>query len=88
MPGTTTYDDTNPESIRQYAQGLIGHPLKEKTLIPLNDVDVKNKGSFGTILEEFYFRYQQNSDMEADFPNAGVELKSSPLKRLLHKPSQ
>src|SRR5699024_5686870 len=42
----------------------------------------KGKGSFGQILEKFYFGYEPNSDAQPDFPEAGLELKSSPLKTL------
>ncbi|MFZ2724838.1 MAG: Sau3AI family type II restriction endonuclease [Methylococcaceae bacterium] len=38
------------------------------------------KGNFGQILEKFYFEYQPNSNADADFKEAGLELKSSPLK--------
>jgi len=42
----------------------------------------KKKGNFGQILEKFYFGYEPNSDAEPDFKEAGIELKSSPLKIL------
>jgi DNA mismatch repair protein MutH len=42
----------------------------------------KGKGNFGQILEKFYFDYEPNSDAEPDFKEAGLELKSSPLKIL------
>ena len=42
----------------------------------------KGKGNFGQILEKFYFGYEPNSDAEPDFKEAGIELKSSPLKTL------
>ncbi|MCP4053695.1 MAG: DNA mismatch repair protein [Mesoflavibacter sp.] len=34
------------------------------------------------MLEKFYFGYEPNSDVEPDFKEAGLELKSSPLKTL------
>lgn len=42
----------------------------------------KGKGNFGQVLEKFYFGYEPNSDSEPDFKEAGLELKSSPLKQL------
>src|SRR5690606_11731238 len=42
----------------------------------------KGKGNFGQLLEKFYFGYEPNSDSEPDFKEAGLELKSSPLKIL------
>ena len=40
------------------------------------------KGNFGQILEKYYFGYEPNSVAEPDFNEAGIELKSSPLKKL------
>lgn len=44
--------------------------------------EYSRKGSFGQILEKFYFLYAPNSNAEADFPEVNLELKSSPLKQL------
>jgi DNA mismatch repair protein MutH len=41
-----------------------------------------NKGYLGQFIEENYFFYKPNSNKEADFKEAGVELKVSPLKEL------
>ena len=76
------YNPNNKESIIRYAK-----KLKNKTLRQVCDVDLikndrKGKGHFGQILEEFYFHYKLNSDSEPDFPEANLELKSSPIKRL------
>lgn len=40
----------------------------------------KRKGGLGNLLEKYYFEYEINSDQEADFPEAGVELKVSPYQ--------
>ena len=40
------------------------------------------KGKFGQYLEKYYFGIDNNSDSEPDFKEAGVELKSTPLKHL------
>lgn len=40
----------------------------------------KNKGALGQIIEESLFGYQVNSRAEADFVDAGVELKVTPIK--------
>lgn len=42
----------------------------------------KNKGNFGNLLEEYYFGYKPNSNSEADFKDADLELKSTPLREL------
>jgi DNA mismatch repair protein MutH len=75
------YDLNNKDSIIHYAKQLIGKSLKdicEKELIE----NQKNKGGFGQLLEKFYFLYEPNSDSEPDFKEVGLELKSSPIKKL------
>lgn len=39
------------------------------------------KGSFGSVIEEMWFDKKNDSLSRADFPETGVELKCSPLKR-------
>jgi DNA mismatch repair protein MutH len=79
------YNVEDKYSIIDYAKRLVG-----KTLTESCDEDVANhgyggKGNFGQILEKYYFLYEPNSDSEPDFPIAGLELKSSPLKLLQNK---
>lgn len=76
------YDSSDPTSILAYAERLVGHSLREALddLPPAIDFN-SNKGGFGTVLERHYFGYEPNSRPEADFAEAGVELKATPLKR-------
>jgi DNA mismatch repair protein MutH len=76
------YNPEDKASIIAYAK-----QLQDKTLRQVCDISAiknnrKGKGHFGQILEAFYFFYKPNSNSEPDFPVAGLELKSSPLKRL------
>jgi len=93
MERITKYDATNPSSIEQYGQQLIGKTfmdvIKEAGLdeeIKASVIDkygnVKRKGGLGNLLEEIYFGYKANSDQHADFHEAGVELKATPYKKL------
>ncbi len=77
-----SYDKTDPESIKAYAQELIGKSLYESISIDLSEVNTTNKGNLGQIIEDFYFHYNPNSNKGPDFLEAGVELKTSPLKKL------
>ena len=85
------YDKTNPKSIERYAKKLIGKTFQDV----LNESiysksrageesgtygDEKRKGGLGNLLEKYYFGYEVNSDSEADFKEAGVELKVSPYE--------
>lgn len=74
------YDKANPYSIEGYAKKLLGKNLRDV----LEDVHslssaVKAKGSLGQIIEEFYFFYKPNSIAGPDFPEAGLELKTTPV---------
>lgn len=82
------YDPGNPESIEQYAVKLESKTFLEIVLAKekLSDDAIKaytnklRKGGLGNLLEEVYFGYKANSSQEADFPEAGVELKASPYE--------
>jgi DNA mismatch repair protein MutH len=75
------YNPRSKKSIIEFAKKLKGHSL---ITICNNDTlghSFRGKGSFGQILERHYFLYEPNSHSEPDFPLAGIELKSSPLKK-------
>ena len=75
------YDRSNRQSIYTYATKLRGSTLREKTNIErIPDVH-KNTGSFGGAIETCYFMLSLNSNSEADFKEARLELKTTPLKR-------
>ena len=74
------YDKTSAESIWQYSAGLLGHTLRE--FAPADDIEQNGgKGSLGQMVEELYFLIKNNSRPEADFSEAGMELKCTPLKK-------
>ena len=74
------YDKKDPFSIEAYAKGLINNSLRS-----LYGGDLENaysgKGSLGQLIEFLYFGYQPNSNSKPDFPEAGVELKTTPIKK-------
>lgn len=75
------YDPTSVESIVAYAQKLVGSTLRSH-IQPKSIADPKRrKGSFGNAVEEHYFLYEINSDAAPDFAQAGLELKTTPLKK-------
>lgn len=75
-------DITSAKSIIDFAKNLKGLTLKQACGSEIENHNYKGKGNFGQILEKFYFGYKPNSDAEPDFKEAGIELKSSPLKTL------
>lgn len=74
------YDATSVRSIVEYAHNLVGHTLREKTDAPQLQDPKRRRGSFGNAVEEYYFKYKPNSDSAPDFPEAGLELKTTPMK--------
>jgi len=73
------FDDSDPNSIEEYARRLVGKTLRELTGVTKKG-RFKGKGKLGQLVEELYFKYSPNSTSEPDFAEAGVELKTSPLK--------
>lgn len=85
------YDDTDPLSIEQYGKKLVGKTFGEVISDSKLPYDAKQKlfesygnknrkGGLGNLIEELHFEYKANSDQNADFPKAGVELKASPYQ--------
>lgn len=73
------YNITSPQSILNYGMKLLGHSLRE--LHP--DAKIFNgKGGLGTSVEYYHYDYEPNSESRPDFPEAGLELKCTPLKQL------
>ena len=73
------YDKTSAESIWQYSAGLLHHTLRD--FAPADYEKNGGKGSLGQMVEELYFRVKNNSRPEADFSEAGMELKCTPLRK-------
>ena len=87
------YDKTSPDSILAYAQRLkwktFSQVLEEDKNLSKEQKDIikrqfsmpKNKWWYGHFIEENFFYYDKNSNNEADFPEAWVELKVSPYEK-------
>lgn len=82
------YDPASPESIERYAVQLENKTffdiVRNKGNISSNTIEAYankyRKGGLGNLLEEVYFGYKANSNQEADFSEAGVELKATPYE--------
>ncbi len=74
---TSHYDKQDKFSIFYYSKNLINHCLRD---FAPNAEERRGKGGLGQLVEELFFGYQINSNAEADFSTAGVELKCTPLK--------
>ncbi len=77
------YDDSSEKSIVSYAKKLIGKSLQE--ILDLSsstrEINLKNKGLAGLIIEKEWFGIEQNSSQLPDFHKVGIELKIVPLKK-------
>ena len=76
------FNVNSPESIIEFSKLLKGQTLRKACGNEIEKHGYKGKGNFGQILEKYYFGYEPNSNAEPDFLEAGIELKSSPLKIL------
>ena len=73
------YDWNNPTAIYDFCQYLIGKSLYDIFGKEIASATRKGKGGLGQMVEELFFNYEVNSDRHADFKEAGVELKCTPL---------
>ena len=84
------YDNTSSSSIENYALKLKEKSFRD---VLLNDPNIsdedrallfeyynnpRSKGSLGQLIEKHFFFYNPNSSSEADFNEAGIELKVTP----------
>jgi len=74
-----SYDDSSETSILKYAKKLVGKSIAQILEGCVKEVDIKNKGIIGTIIEEFYFGIKPNNSPLPDFEKVGIELKIIPL---------
>lgn len=76
---TLPYDIKSATSIFEYSKGLLGNTLRD--FVWENYTPKKGKGSLGQMVENIYFLLETNNYAGADFSEAGMELKCTPLKK-------
>ena len=74
------YDKASSTGILTHARLLLGKSIHDlyPTAVPLNT----GKGGLGQCVEVYHFGYDINRKSEADFAEAGIELKCTPLKTI------
>jgi len=75
------YDSSDPQSIESYASKLLHRSLRGYLLGKGQIPSLGGKGKLGQYLEKHFFGYEPNSIAGPDFAEAGVELKTSPMKQ-------
>jgi DNA mismatch repair protein MutH len=73
------YDKTSVVSIFKFAQLLTGKTLNEAVTLPREVQNIKNRGELGGLVEAHYFELPP-STASLDFPEAGLELKTTGLR--------
>lgn len=68
------------EDIEKIGNSVVGKTLGELGDFKYNLDDFNYKGGVGVLMEENVFQYGANSASEPDFKEAGIELKTSPVK--------
>ena len=76
------YDQTDPKDIERYARLLVGKCLRDVLPAYAMMPGTSGQGKMGVVLENLYFGINPGNVPEPDFKDAGVELKSFPLKKL------
>ena len=74
---------TSPRLIVEHAYKLYGRSIKDSVATfteSTTSIGTYSKAAFGTILETVYFGIRPGNSPLPDFPKAGLELKSTPLK--------
>ena len=73
------YDIKDVNSIFEYSKGLLGKSLRD--FVRDEYKPKKGKGSLGQMVENIYFLLETNNYVGADFSDAGMELKCTPLRK-------
>ena len=73
------YDIKSAESIFDYSKGLLGNTLRK--FVWDGYEPRRGKGGLGQMVENIYFLLETNNYPGADFSEAGMELKCTPLKK-------
>lgn len=74
-----SFDKTNPLAIYDFSRLLIGQSLHSLFGEEAISQKRKGKGGLGQMVEEMFFGYEVNSKQDADFQEANIELKCTPL---------
>jgi DNA mismatch repair protein MutH len=74
------YDKTSIESIVGYSKLLTGKTLNEVVTLPHSVANSRNKGDLGGMIEAHFFELPP-TNKGIDFPEAGLELKTTGLLR-------
>lgn len=75
------YEKKSAESIYLHALKLTGKSLSSTLDLPENLENLKDRGQLGTLIEKYYFQIEPPNNHDPDFPEAGVELKVTGVRK-------
>lgn len=75
------YDINSAESIYEFSLNLYDKTLNEAVVLPPEVVNAKSKGDLGSLVEKYFFKHVPPNNHEPDFAVAGLELKTTGLKK-------
>ena len=78
------YNKADKFSILEFSKQLLNKTLEEAVAPDVIDPK-RGKGQLGQLVEVYFFGIENNNRQEADFPEANLELKVTPLKELKNK---
>jgi len=76
----TIYDKTSVRAIYEHAKKLVGLSLADAVPEVDFQVNQKNRGDLGSLVERHFFQHQPPNNHEPDFAEAGVELKTTGVR--------
>ena len=76
------YDPKNAYSIYKYSNLLINKTLRSFINDNQIKLDVNKRGELGILVERYFFGLETNNKSVADFKEAGLELKTTGVKKL------
>lgn len=71
------YDKSSVSSIYEHAKKLTGKSLAQACFVPSEIANARNRGDLGSLVENFYFEHRPPTNHGPDFPDAGLELKTT-----------
>ena len=75
MSEPSVLDKASVVALCQHAQALVGRTMAEAVPGLESQVNKRNKGDLGSIVERYYFEHEPPDINEPDFDEAGLELK-------------
>lgn len=74
---TSSYDKKSAKSIYEFSLQLTGKSLAEVVELPPDIENSRNRGDLGSLIERYFFKHIPQSNIGPDFPEAGLELKTT-----------